>query len=112
MIQHDFARNGDCDSVATTTFGGSGGVPAQSWHLCTFGTTMAWKLGTGEGTNRQSEQTGSIDMLAMLNWLIDHGYMPSGTGLSLVGYGWEVASTGGVNETFQVSNFSYNATTR
>jgi hypothetical protein len=110
MIQHDFAKNGDCNSVATATFGGTNGVPVQSWHLCTFGTTMAWKLGTGEGANKQSVQSGTLDLLAMLNWLVDHGYMAQGTGLSLPGYGWEVASTGGVDELFQVSDFSFNAT--
>jgi len=42
--------------------------------------------------------------------LVSHGYLPSGTGLYLVGYGWEICSTGGQNETFHVNNFSITAT--
>ncbi len=57
-----------------------------------------------------NEQSGSVDVLAMLNWLVAHGYLPKNSGLSLIGYGWEICSTGGQNEIFQVSNFSITAT--
>ncbi len=104
MIQHDFANNGPCTAVATATFGGSGGVPVQKWNLCHYGTELIWKLTGG------NEQSGSVDILAMLNWLVARGYLPKNSGLSLIGYGWEICSTGGQNETFQVSNFSVTAT--
>jgi hypothetical protein len=103
MIQHDFANNGACTAVASATFGGSGGVPVQKWNLCQYGSELIWKLTGG------NEQSGTVDILAMLNWLVSHGYLPTDSTLGLVGYGWEICSTGGQNETFQVSNFSLTA---
>ena len=108
MIQYDFANNGNCDSVATATFGGSNGVPVQTWHLCDFGATVAWKLGSSEA-DKQSEQSGSIDILAMSKWLETHGYLPAQSTWTAVSDGWEICSTGGQNETFQVSNYSVDA---
>jgi hypothetical protein len=84
-------------------FGGSGGVPVQNWHLCKYGSELIWKLAG-------NEQSGTVDILAMLTWLENHGYLPQDSGLWLVGYGWEICSTGGVNETFQINNFSISAT--
>jgi len=103
MIQHDFSNNGACTAEASATFGGSGGVPVQKWNLCQFGSEMVWKLTGG------NEQSGSVDVLAMLNWLVSHGYMASDTGLFSIGYGWEICSTGGQNEKFQLNNFSITA---
>ena len=45
----------------------------------------------------------------MLTWLENHGYLPKGSTLGLIGYGWEIASTGGQSETFAVSRFSISA---
>ena len=42
----------------------------------------------------------------MLAWLINHGDLPGNARLSLVGYGFEICSTGGQNENFQVSRYS------
>jgi hypothetical protein len=103
MIQHDFANNGACTAQATTTFGGSGGVPVQTWYLCQFGSELVWKL---SGSN---EQSGSVNILAMLTYLENHGFLPQGSTLGAIGYGWEIASTGGVNERFQVSSYSITA---
>jgi hypothetical protein len=96
MIQHDFANNGACGPDATATFNG------QNWYLCTFGSMIAWKL-------RGNEQSGTVDILAMLTWLEDHGYISKSSELSLIGYGWEIASTGSRPETFAVSNYSITA---
>jgi hypothetical protein len=104
MIQHDFANNGACTAVASATFGGSGGVPVQKWNLCQYGSELIWKLTGG------NEQSGTVDILAMLNWLVSHRYLPTDSTLSLVGYGWEICSTGGHNETFQLNSFSMTAT--
>ena len=93
MIQHDFANNGACGPDATATFDG------QSWYLCDFGSMIAWKLAG-------NEQSGTVDILAMLTWLQDHGYISTGSELELIGYGWEIASTGGRPETFTVSDYS------
>ena len=103
MIQHDFANNGGCAVLATATFGGAGGVPVHDWNLCRFGPELVWKL-------RGNEQSGSVDILSMLTWLVKHGYLPVDTGLWSIGYGWEICSTGGVKENFQVSSYSITPT--
>jgi len=103
MIEQDFAHNGACTLAATASFGGSSGVPVQAWDLCQFGSELVWKLPT-------SEQAGRVDILPMLNWLVTHGYLPQGSGLWAIGYGWEICSTGGVNENFQVNRFSITTT--
>jgi hypothetical protein len=115
MIQYDFTNNGDCTPVATAQFGGSNGVPVQTWHLCDFtspgdsGATLDWKLGAGEGTEKQSESSGSIDILAMIKWLENRNYLPAASTWTALSDGWEICSTGGQNETFDLSNYSVNA---
>jgi hypothetical protein len=50
---------------------------------------------------------GSVDILAMLTWLMDHGYLPQGSVLDNgLGYGFEICSTGGVAEDLEVTSFS------
>jgi hypothetical protein len=107
MIQHDNrGSQGDCGPVlATVTFGGSGGVPVQNWNLCKYGTELIWQLPASA-----HEQTGSVDILAMLTWLVSHGYLPQRSGLTDISYGFEICSTGGQPETFTVSRFSISAT--
>jgi hypothetical protein len=107
MIQHDFAGNGDCDTVARATFPGAGGVP-QAWHLCRYGSELIWKLGRSE-QHKVSEQRGVVRILPMLRWLVRHHYLPTNTGLWLIGYGWEICSTGGEAETFRLKAFSLHA---
>ena len=103
MIQHDFSphANPECPHVATVPFGGSGGVPVKDWGLCQYGTELIWQLPAST-----SEQSGSVDILAMLTWLENHRYLPSNSALWAIDYGWEICSTGGVDENFQVSSFS------
>ncbi len=103
MIQHDFANNGACDTVARVDFRGAGGV-AQHWHLCKYGSELIWKLGRSE-KRKVSERTGVVPILTMLRWLVRHHYLPAHTGLWQIGYGWEIASTGGKRETFEVKAF-------
>jgi hypothetical protein len=103
MIQHDFAGNGPCPSAATATFGGSGGVPVRSWHLCKYGSELIWKL-TG-GNTRSS----SVNILAMLTWLENHGDLPHSSSLTDISYGFEICSTGGKQETFTLSGFTIKA---
>jgi len=105
MIQHDFADNGACTAVATATFGGSNGVPVQTWHLCQFGSEQVWKLGENDNS-KINETSGSVDVLGMLTWMENHGDLPANSTIGLLGYGWEICSTGGKNETFQVNSFS------
>jgi hypothetical protein len=103
MIQHDIVNRGSCPVLTTTSFGGSGGVPAQQWNLCKYGSELIWQL-AGHG-----QQAGSVNVLAMLTWLIDNGYLPGKTTLTAISYGFELCSTGGKPETFTVSKFSITA---
>lgn len=103
MIQHDFAGNAPCPFVAKQVFGGSHGVPRQTWGLCNFGDELVWKLTGG------SEQKGSVDILAMVTYLETHHYMKAKSTITDLSYGWEICSTGGKKETFQVSAFSITA---
>jgi hypothetical protein len=103
MIQHDYSPGGPprCDSsqtAATATFAG------QQWGLCVFGTELIWYLTV-------NEQSGTVDILAMLNWLIANGYLPADYGLEAIGYGFEIRSTGARDETFQVTGYTLTATT-
>ena len=89
----------DIGVIATVSFGGSGGVPVQSWKLCKYGSELIWRLSTGgNAITVWGDQSGSIDLLPMLNWVIDQGYIAADSGLGSVGYGWEICSTGGKNE--------------
>ena len=103
MIQHDFAGAGPCTFVATQSFGGSSGGPVQTWGLCQYGTELIWKLIGG------NEQTGSVDILAMVTWLEYRGYLPSASTITDLSYGFEICSTGGQDENFQVNSFSITA---
>jgi hypothetical protein len=107
MIQHDFARQGACTSLGRATFPGRGGVP-QHWHLCKYGSELIWQLGADD-QHKVSEQTGVVHILPMLRWLVHRGYLPAHTGLWMIGYGWEICSTGGLPETFTVSAFTLHA---
>lgn len=104
MIQNDIVNRGACPVLATTTFGGSGGVPVQKWNLCHYQSELIWQL-VGSG-----EQSGRVDILSMLTWLENHRYLPQGSGLWQIGYGFELCSTGGANENFQVSSYSITPT--
>jgi hypothetical protein len=100
MIQNDIVNRGSCPTVATADFGGSDGVPVHDWKLCKYGSELIWQL---LGSN---EKSGTVDILSMLNWLVSKKYLPAANGLTAIGYGFEVCSTGGKAETFAVSGFS------
>lgn len=100
MIQHDIFNRGTCTVSETAAFGGSGGVPVQRWNLCRNGSELIWQLAG------KPEQSGGVNLLAMLTWLVRHQYLPKRSGLTAVSYGFEICSTGGQPETFAVSRFS------
>lgn len=110
MIQHDFsalrprcaASYGD-PVLATVGFAEPGTGTVQRWSFCQYGSERIWEFADG------NEQSGSVNILAMLTWLMNHGYLPHDSKLGLVGYGFEICSTGGVDENFSVRNFSLTA---
>jgi hypothetical protein len=102
MIQHDFSPlRPRCGTVlATVGFTEPGTRTVQDWDFCVYGSERIWQF---HGSN---EQSGSVDIGAMLTWLMNKGHLPKGSKLSQVGYGFEICSTGGQNENFQVSSYS------
>lgn len=112
MIQYDFDQPSwdTCNSVADAQFGGSSGVPRQTWHLCDFGRTLDWKLGPGSReSSPPSESSGSVNILAMIKWLENHGYLPPRSTWTALSNGWEICSTGGVNESFTMNSYTLKA---
>jgi hypothetical protein len=115
MIQTDFAGDSlrprcdmDDDVITAQTFGGTNGVPIQRWNLCQFGSELIWQPPTG--TNYSSDK---VDVMAMLTWLEKNGggkYLPANPTLTAISFGFEICSTGGQDESFQVNNFSFIAT--
>jgi hypothetical protein len=110
MIQNDFVGNGPCDYHAVVTFGGSNGVPAQLWGLCTYGSELIWKLaapGSTAGSNGTvNESSGSVDIKAMIMWLVNNGYMTANPTVTNISYGWEISSTNNTPQNFIVSSYS------
>jgi hypothetical protein len=102
MIQHDFSPlRPRCDTIlATVGFTEPGTSTVQDWDFCMYGSERIWQFHGG------NEQSGSVDIGAMLTWLMKNGHLRQGSRLSQVGYGFEICSTGGQNETFQVSRYS------
>jgi hypothetical protein len=117
MIQHDFTSQGPCTYAAVAQFGGSNGVPVQTWGLCTFGSERVWQLvapGTKAGDSGATinEPSGSVDIKAMVSYLENPAApdaIPANSTITNLSYGWEIASTGGQPETFQVSRYTLTA---
>jgi hypothetical protein len=53
-----------------------------------------------------NETSGTINILAALDWLESNGYMPAGSGLNQIDFGWEICSTGGTAKTFSLTQYS------
>jgi hypothetical protein len=56
-------------------------------------------------TGRQ-ENTGKINVLTFLQWLVAHGYLHATDTMTQVDFGWEIASTGGVYLDFLMKDYS------
>jgi hypothetical protein len=52
-----------------------------------------------------NETSGTVDLLSMLEYLADNGWIPADSGLNQVDFGWEICSTGGQPETFTMSSY-------
>lgn len=117
MIQTNFAGdklrprcdvNGDV--VAKQKFGGAHGIPQQRWNLCDFGDELIWQPATGI-----NHASGKVAIMAMLKYLETHRhgkntYLPRNSGLTAIGWGFEICSTGGKLENFPMTGFTLTAT--
>lgn len=100
MVWVDTAnRNmGGASELASATFFGQ---QFNLWRYGGYGGELIWIL-------NGNEQSGTVHLKVMLTWLENHHYIPAGDGISQMDFGWEICSTGGVPETFQVSNYTLN----
>jgi hypothetical protein len=92
--------SGGADPIDTGTLGG---LPFTFYVYGGAGGLPIIKLDT-------SQRSGTIDILAGLQYLQSKGYIASNGTLSQVNFGWEICSTGGVAETFDVTSYSLTAT--
>jgi hypothetical protein len=100
--------------VDTTALRGSGG--ARQMGTGTIGAIpMTYYVYGGTGglpiiklnTNQRS---GTIDILDGLRYFQSKGVVASNATIGQVNFGWEICSTGGVAETFEVTDYSLTAT--
>jgi hypothetical protein len=119
MVQYDFSNDAPCEGSwpevkTNVNFTEPSTGTSQPWHLCTGGSqlsngsypSLVWKLGAADGAQEQSESTGSVNLLSMLQYLENDGYLPANSTWTALSMGWEIASTGGQNETFTGSGFT------
>jgi hypothetical protein len=129
MIQHQLINIPNCTTFAThvpatnVSFGGSYGVPTNTWNLCQFGNEgsgsveLIWEITGASGSKNFGFSSGSVDMYAMLKWLENSTacYSSSGPGsaclkasstMTSTEYGFEISSTGGLSKNFTVNSFT------
>jgi Glycosyl hydrolase family 12 len=59
-----------------------------------------------------NETSGTVNVLAALDWLEGHGYMPAGSGINQLDFGWEICSTGGSAKTFGMTRYGIKSSCR
>ncbi len=80
------------------------GITYQVWGSA--GNSGGYVDGTISFLPNKKLATGSVDLLAMFNWMISQKYVPATSGLTAIGFGFEMCSTGGVPMTFRTTNFT------
>ena len=130
MIQHQNINTDVCTDWTTVIatdveFGGSNGVPDAYWNLCqngTFGSSnpeLIWQYYAAAGSKTFGESSGSVDIYSMLKYLEGHDIcktssgttdcLPTGSTLTQFGYGFEISTTDGANQTFTVNSLTQTA---
>ncbi len=66
-----------------------------------------WKYGNSEFIFdlNHNETSGQTHILASIDWLINHRQLPAGATLTQAEFGWEIASTHGQPESFEMSKY-------
>ena len=115
MIQNQVVNRSACTQYMTVlatnlTFGGSNGVPTNSWNLCRNGgagseLVFQWAPPLSTSTNF-GVSSGTVDIYGMLQYLMNNGYLPTTSTITAIQYGFEIGSTGGVAENFYMDAFS------
>ena len=55
------------------------------------------------------ETTGQVDILSFFQWLVSHRFLSDSDTMTQVNFGWEISSTDGVSQNFEVRNYSLSA---
>jgi hypothetical protein len=84
-----------------------GGATYNFWSRS--GTKRGYPRGPFSFVLTQNQPSGSVDILAVLQWLINKKYIPTSSGLTDVEFGFELCSTGGVPQAFTVNNYTLTA---
>ena len=109
MIQHDLARFNlwqNTSLVKGVQFGGHNGAEVRLWDLNLYGAAeYVWH----PSNNSWNAQSGTIDILEILQWMMDNGYLPQNSNATAFGYGWEICSTGAQDQFFKINSFSLEA---
>jgi hypothetical protein len=80
----------------------------QAWSLYFYGSEVIWSLGA-QGTFAQQTSMTDVPVAELMNYLVAHGYQQSGALVGQIDFGWEICSTGGVPQTFTVTDYSITA---
>src|ERR1700761_1656017 len=88
---------------------GSATIDGQSYQVWSTGKAGAYGNPVSLVLN-SNQASGSVNLLADLNWLKSNGYVPASSGLNQIDFGFELCSTGGVPETFAMSDYGIKAT--
>lgn len=96
MIWVDTINRG---TFRASTYLGSKTFCGQNWQLWLYRRELIWYL-------PGNEHAGTVCPVQMLQNLQSRGLLSPKVGLSQFEFGWEIASTGGVPETFQISSYS------
>ena len=82
-------------------------ISNQSWTLWRSpGTSGGYPAGPFSFVLHGNEAQGTVQVLGMIDWLITHRYIPANSAIDDVEYGWEICSTGGKAEEFDMLGFA------
>jgi hypothetical protein len=98
-VDNSNRESGGATQVGTATIAG------QDWTIYRYGDgELIWSLGA-PGTFAQ-QGSGTVDLLAILRESIRQGFTSPSAVIAHTNAGWEICSTGGVDETFSVSQYT------
>jgi hypothetical protein len=107
-IQHYVEKESTCNGTTpvktSIQFGGSYGVPTNSWDLCYTGSMYYWQI-VGSGSS-WGFTSGSVELVSMIKYLETNGYLPTSSKMSDIRYGFMIYTTTSTQETFTLNNLS------
>ncbi len=108
-IQHDMVNTSQCNDTTpvetNVSFGGSYGVPTASWDLCYNGSFYYWQPVSG-GDSTWGTSSSSVELISMIKYLENNGYLPSSSTMTEVSYGFMIYTTSSTQETFTLNSYS------